>query len=331
MAAKMDMCAGVGRHGWLGGPFVSGWTMAKLAASRAGVLIRMTVLLRLSPAGLRASIPEKLGAPFVPPAGAPAARKSRALSQWAITAKVLKGKFFPIAVNKADSLAQAESRLGRLLTCARCVTATWQFVPLMYLDRSRVPWLVLLAAVTAAAEACWVLRRAWGRGTLRDPLMVGVDVACCLWLIVAELVAMGPAGLSHLPAEVLPFLLVGAGLAGAGLVRPWPGLVAFAAIAMTWAAATVPVGGLQVVPDLVGLGLCYLLATQFGELRQLAETAVQDQRTAGEQIRVADLARERELAYREIHGRSSTRWPTGRGPPGRGPRWRPGKQPGPAA
>jgi hypothetical protein len=90
--------------------------------------------------------------------------------------------------------------------------------------------------------------------TLRDPVLVGVDVVCCLCLIAVG-AAAGPAGL----IQAFPFLFVAVGIVGFGLGHSWSGVLAFGALTATWTTAALQSGGLQVEPMLVSLGLWYAL------------------------------------------------------------------------
>jgi len=188
------------------------------------------------------------------------------------------------------------------MACARCAAAFAQFIPLLYVNRLRLPWLVFAVAVAVTAEAWWLLRRVQARQTLRDPVLVGVDVVCCMCLI-AVAAAAGPAELS----QVFPFLFVAAGIVGFGLGQSWCGVLAFGALTATWVAVALPSDGLQVEPKLVSLGLWYALtlfiASESRDMAQLAGAAVRSHDKLAERIREVDLARERELAFREIHAR----------------------------
>ena len=63
------------------------------------------------------------------------------------------------------------------MACARCAAAFVQFIPLLYVNKLRLPWLVFAVAVAVTAEAWWLLRRA---AALRDLVLVGADVvAAC--------------------------------------------------------------------------------------------------------------------------------------------------------
>ena len=109
------------------------------------------------------------------------------------------------------------------------------------------------------------------------------------------------------PSQVFPFLFVAVGIVGFGLGRSWCGVLAFGALTVTWAAVALPSDGLQVEPRLVSLGLWYVLtlfiASESRDMAQLAGAAVRSHDRLAERIREVDLARERELAFREIHGR----------------------------
>jgi signal transduction histidine kinase len=188
------------------------------------------------------------------------------------------------------------------MACARCAAAFVQFIPLLYVSKLRLPWLVFAAAVAVTAEAWWLLRRVQALQTLRDPVLVGVDVVCCMCLI-AMVAAAGVAELS----QVFPYLFVAVGIVGFGLGQSWRGVLAFGALTAAWAAVTLPSDGLQVGSKLVSLGLWYALtlfiASESRDMAQLAGTAVRSHDKLAERIREVDLARERELAFREIHAR----------------------------
>jgi signal transduction histidine kinase len=247
---------------------------AKSFMGEVNAIVRLAPALHLSLIGHRTSIPEKLGV------SGPAARARAAMrSGWS---------------------ARRWAGLAGGMACARCAAAFAQFIPLLYVNRLRLPWLVFAVAVAVTAEAWWLLRRVRARQTLRDPVLVGVDVVCCLGLIA---VAAGAAELS----QVFPFLFVAVGIVGFGLERSWCGVLAFGALTATWAALALPSDGLEVVPKLVSLGLWYALtlfiASESQGMAQLASAAVRSHDKLAERIREVDLTRERELAFREIHAR----------------------------
>ena len=121
--------------------------------------------------------------------------------------------------------------------------------------------------------------------------------------LIAVAAAAGPTELS----QVFPFLFVAAGIVGFGLGQSWCGVLAFGALTATWVAVALPSDGLQVEPKLVSLGLWYALtlfiASESRDMAQLADAAVRSHDKLAERIREVDLARERELAFREIHAR----------------------------
>lgn len=179
----------------------------------------------------------------------------------------------------------------------RCAAACLQFVPLLYVSRLRLLWLVLAVAAGSAAEAWWLLRRVQARRTLRDPVLVGADVACCLGLVTAARMA-GPAALD----SALCFSFVTAGIVGLGLGRSWRGVLAFAALAAAWTVIALPPGGPPLESDLLGLGLCYALPLSVA--RELKDSAHKDGAPADSKaVHELDLARDHELAFHEIHGR----------------------------
>jgi len=102
------------------------------------------------------------------------------------------------------------------MACARCAAAFVQFIPLLYVSRLQLPWLVFAVAAAGTAEAWWLLRRVQAWQTLRDPVLVGVDVVCCVCLVAVG-AAAGPAGLS----QAFPFLFVAVGIVGFGLGHSW--------------------------------------------------------------------------------------------------------------
>jgi signal transduction histidine kinase len=204
---------------------------------------------------------------------------------------------------------RAEERMARAMAYVRCAMVLLQFVPLLYLARLRLPWLAVTAAVASGAEAAWLMRRVRTIHTLRDPVLIWTDVAFCLCLIGAGYAAAGPAELNHVMTEVLPFALAGAGFAGFGLGWSWNGVAATAVLSAAWAIAAIPSDDPKVISDLLGFVLWYivamLVARDFRDMAQLAEIARQaaanSQEEIAERIRDADVARERELTYQEIH------------------------------
>lgn len=249
---------------------------AKSFMGEVNAVVRLAPALHLSLIGHRTSIPKKLGVP-----GPPARARAAVRSGWS---------------------ARRWAGLAGGMACARCAAAFMQFIPLLYANKLRLPWLVFAVAVAVTAEAWWLLRRVQARQTLRDPVLVGVNVVCCMCLI-AVAAAAGPAELS----QVFPFLFVAVGIVGFGLGQSWCGVLAFGALIATWVAVALPSDGLQVEPKLVSLGLWYALtlfiASESRDMAQLAGAAVRSHDKLAERIREVDLARERELAFREIHAR----------------------------
>ena len=239
-------------------------------------VVRLVPALYLSLTGRWTSIPKKLGVPRAQACAPAVVRSGWSAGCWA--------------------------GLAGGMACARCAAAFVQVIPLLYVSRLRLPWLVFAVAAAVTAEAWWLLRRVQAWQTLRDPVLVGVDVVCCLCLIAVG-AAAGPAGL----IQAFPFLFVAVGIVGFGLGHSWSGVLAFGALTATWTTAALLSGGLQVEPMLVSLGLWYALtlfiASESGDMAQSAGAAVRNHDKLAERIREVDLARERELAFREIHAR----------------------------
>jgi glucose-6-phosphate-specific signal transduction histidine kinase len=153
-------------------------------------------------------------------------------------------------------------------------------------------------------EAAWVLWRVRARRTLRDPVLIGTDLATCLCLIAVSMAAQRALQGQALTG-VMPFLLAGTGIVACGLGWSWRGALAVGTLATAWATA-LPVDGLRTLVGLSSLGLSYAItitvAREFRGSADLIEAAVRIRDEAADWVREADLARERELAYREIHG-----------------------------
>jgi len=244
---------------------------AKWRMCEVNGVFRRIPAVQLSLIGYRASTPKKLGG-----GGPPTARSGR-------PARSRMAPAFP---------GQSRAGLAEGMAWARLGSAFLQFVPLLYFSRLRLPWLIIAVALSALLEAWWLQRRVWVRRTLRDPVLVGVDAVFCLGLIMAARAA-GPGGLNDVLPVAFCFMFVTVGIVGFGLGQSWYGVLVFAVLTVAWAFMTFPPDGLRLASDLLSLGLYYALIL-FLTHEPGGQVAVPD--------RDADLARERDLAFHEIHG-----------------------------
>jgi signal transduction histidine kinase len=195
--------------------------------------------------------------------------------------------------------------MARTVSFMRLAMLLWLAVQLLGRRERRAVASALVAA--AAAETAWVIRRVRRHRTLRDRVLIWVDVGFCAAfnLVVAQI---DPAERRRVRYAVLSHSLASAGFVGFGLGRSAEGSAAVGALAATWAASS-PARDMRLLSDLLAHALWYATTILGGrEMRTLAhdiadaqaETALLQAESA-EREREADVAREREITHREIH------------------------------
>jgi signal transduction histidine kinase len=204
------------------------------------------------------------------------------------------------------AVARTEERMARTTGFMRVAMLLWVGVQLLGRRERRAVASALVAA--SAAETWWVIRRARRHRTLRDRVLIWVDVCFCAVfnLLVAQI---EPRDRRRIRYSVAGQSLASAGFVGLGLGGSVEGTGAVAALAATWAAPR-PTGDIKLVSTDVLEHVLWYGANILGgrEMRTLAheiadaqaETA-RLQAESAEREREADVAREREITHREIH------------------------------
>ncbi|HWC37920.1 MAG TPA: hypothetical protein VG476_05305, partial [Acidimicrobiales bacterium] len=200
---------------------------------------------------------------------------------------------------------RTEDRMARAMGYVRLAMLPLVAVPLLGRPRRRV--LASALMIAAAAETSWVLKRIRRQRTLRDRVLIWVDVGFCAVfnLLVAHI---DPAERRRVRYAVVSYSLASAGFVGFGFGGSAEGTAAVGALVGTWASPS-PARDMRLVSELLAHVLWYA-TTIFGgrEFRTLAkqiadaqaETA-RLQAESAERAREADVAREREITHREIH------------------------------
>ena len=203
------------------------------------------------------------------------------------------------------ALARTEERLARAMGYIRLAMLPLVAVPLVRRPRRRA--LASLLAAAAGAETSWVLWRVRRHRTIRDRVLICVDVGFCAAfnLLVAQI---EPGEKRRVRYAVVSYSLASAGFVGFGLGPSAQGSAALVVLTASWAAPT-PARDLRLVSDILAHVLWYgttiLGGREFRTLAQQiadaqAETA-RLQAESAEREREADVAREREITHREIH------------------------------
>ena len=144
------------------------------------------------------------------------------------------------ATQTMGPVARTEQRLACMIAYTRVATTLFLAIPLFGWHRLRYPLIAVLALVAAVVEAGWFLRRVLRRRTIRDRLLLSVDVAFCMALMLIGSRAALPVDRNTMTTEFVPFGLVASAALGVGAgLRPAAALAVHALfeIAERW---TVP-------------------------------------------------------------------------------------------
>jgi signal transduction histidine kinase len=204
---------------------------------------------------------------------------------------------------------RTEHRVSRMLVFVRIATSFFAWIPLFVWGQLAHPWISLGAAVAASGEAAWFAARVREKRTLRDRLLVTVDVLFCLALMLVGTHAAAPDMRNKVATELLPTVLTGAAIVGFGFTF---GLVQIAAVAVMmagWVVAVAPNVTLKLPSDLLGFVLWYVVSSlSMREFRDLAHRtdqayqAAQDNEAATRRSAVeAEASRQRERVHIEVH------------------------------
>lgn len=198
---------------------------------------------------------------------------------------------------------RTEYRTSRMLVYVRVGASFFAYLPLFVWGSLAHPWIAVCAAVAASCEAAlftvWVL----GTKTLRDRLLVTVDVLFCLALMLMGTRAAAPDMRNEVATELLPTVLAGAAIVGFGFTFGVVQVMAVAALMAGWALALLPDVTLELFSDLLGFAVLYVVsALSMREFRTLALITDQAQEAAQRGAVEAEAARQRERVHGEIHG-----------------------------
>jgi signal transduction histidine kinase len=205
---------------------------------------------------------------------------------------------------------RTEHRVSRMLVFVRIATSFFAYFPLFIWGSLAHPWPAVVAGVSASAEAAWFTRRVLRVRTLRDPLLVGVDVVFCVTLMLVGTRAASPHMHNAVATELIPTVLAGAAIVGFGFTFGLAQIGAVAAMMAGWVLAVVPDVTLKLPSDLLGFALWYgVAALSMREFRTLAlltdqahDAAQKSAEAARESEAEAEAARQRERVHREVHG-----------------------------
>ncbi len=204
----------------------------------------------------------------------------------------------------ADGMVlRTEYRTSRMLVFVRVGTSFFAYLPLFIWGSLAHPWIAVCAAVAASCEAAlfavWVL----GTRTLRDRLLVTVDVLFCLALMLMGTRAAAPHMRNVVATELLPTALAGAAIVGFAFTFGVGQVIAVAALMAGWVLALLPDVTLKLFSDLLGFAVWYVVsALSMREFRTLAVITDQTQEAAQRGAVEAEAARHRERVHREVHG-----------------------------
>ena len=212
----------------------------------------------------------------------------------------------PAPSAEKPAVARTEERMARAMGYIRLAMLLWVAVQLLGRRQRRLRACPLVAA--AGAETSWVLWRVRRHRTIRDRVLIWVDVGFCAAfnLLVAQI---EPGEKRRVRYAVAAHSLASAGFVGSGLGPSAEGTAAVAALAATWAAPR-PTGDIKLVStDILEHVLWYVASILGGrEFRTLAQQIADAQAEtarlqaeSAEREREADVAREREITHREIH------------------------------
>ena len=198
---------------------------------------------------------------------------------------------------------RTEHRTSRMLVFVRVGTSFFAYLPLFIWGSLAHPWIALAAALAASCEAAWFAVRVRRTRTLRDRLLVTVDVLFCLALMLVGTRAAAPHLRNEVATELIPTVLAGAAIVGFGFTFGVVQVLAVAALMTGWVFALLPDVTLKLFSDLLGFATWYVVsALSMREFRMLALITEQAQVAAQRGAVEAEAARQRERVHGEIHG-----------------------------
>jgi signal transduction histidine kinase len=193
---------------------------------------------------------------------------------------------------------RTEHRVSRMLVFVRIATSFFPYIPLFVWGQLAHPWISLGAAVAASGEAAWFTVRVREKRTLRDRLLVTVDVLFCLALMLVGTHAAAADMRNTVATELLPTVLTGAAVVGFGFTFGAVQILGVAAMMTGWAVAVAPNVTLKLPSDLLGFVLWYVVSSlSMREFRDLAHRTDQAHQAAQE----AEASRQRERVHIEVH------------------------------
>jgi signal transduction histidine kinase len=204
---------------------------------------------------------------------------------------------------------RTEHRVSRMLVFVRVATSFFAYIPLFVWGQLARPWISLVVAVAASVEAAWFANRVRTIKTLRDPLLVTVDVVFCLALMLVGTLAATPDMHNKVATELLPAVLTGAAIVGFGFTFGAIQIAAVAIMMACWVAAIAPDITLKLPSDLLGFASWYVVASlSMREFRDLAhrtdravQTALENEAATRRSAVEAEAARQRERVHLEVH------------------------------
>jgi len=197
---------------------------------------------------------------------------------------------------------RTEYRTSRMLVYVRVGASFFAYLPLFIWGSLAHPWIAVCAAVAASCEAAWFAVWVLGTRTLRDRLLVTVDVLFCLALMLIGTRAAAPDMRNEVATELLPTVLAGAAIVGFAFTFGVVQVLAVAALMAGWVLALLPDVTLKLFSDLLGFAVWYVVsALSMREFRALAAVTDQAQEAAQRGAVEAEAARQRERVHGEIH------------------------------
>ena len=198
---------------------------------------------------------------------------------------------------------RTEYRTSRMLVFVRVGASFFAYLPLFIWGSLAHPWIAVCAAVAASCEAAWFAVWVLGTRTLRDRLLVTVDVLFCLALMLIGTRAAAPDMRNEVATELIPTVLAGAAIVGFAFTFGVVQMMAVAALMAGWVLALLPDVTLKLFSDLLGFAVWYVVsALSMREFRALALITDQAQEAAQRGAVEAEAARQRERVHGEIHG-----------------------------
>jgi len=193
---------------------------------------------------------------------------------------------------------RTEHRVSRMLVFVRIATSFFVYIPLFVWGQLAYPWISLGAAVAASGEAVWFTMRVWKKKTLRDRVLVSVDVLFCLALMLVGTHAVAPDIRNKVATELLPTVLTGAAVVGFGFTFGAFQIAAVAVMMAGWVVAVAPNVTLKLPSDLLGFALWYVVSSlSMREFRDLAHRTDQAHQAAQD----SEASRQRERVHLEVH------------------------------